>query len=205
MTIPTNGTFRMYDISLRALRVVTLLKISVASMHGKHYQDRIPPPPPNILWARDTHWLSQKASGILPLGLVELDAEDFGLTSCSISHLDKWHVLQAGEQCPGLCPQLHPRQDIHPLTLPGFPCPSSSSQIISLCFQSPVPGCRIIAGELCPCTGSRPHVPGCSTCRAGFFPPRLILRACKGSQGVLQISKNIRIEGKEEASLTIVC
>lgn len=41
-------------------------------------------------------------------------------------------------------------------------------------------------------------------CRAGFFLSELIHGACEGSQGVLQISKNIRIEGKEEASLTIV-
>ena len=89
-------------------------------------------------------------------------------------------------------------------TLPGFPCPSSSSQIISLCFQSPVPGCRYHRGGLCPCAGSHPRVPGCSACRAGFLLSEHIHGACEGSRDVLQISKNIRIEGKKEASLTIV-
>ena len=112
--------------------------------------------------------------------------------------------MEAHEWCPGLCPQLRPRRSILPLTLPGFPCPSSSSQIISGCFQSPVPGCRCHGRGSCPCTGSHPHVPGCSACRACFFLAELINRVCEGSRDVLQISKNIRIMGKEKASLTII-
>lgn len=125
--------------------------------------------PPNILWAGDMHWLSQKAPGLLPLGSVGLDDGDFGLTNGSISHLDKRRVLQADQQCPGHCPQLRPCQSIHPLTSPGFPCPSSSSQIISLCRQSPVASCRYHRGGLCPRAGSPPRVPGCSAMQSRFL------------------------------------
>lgn len=76
MTIPTSGTFRIYDITLQAFRVVTLLTISVASKRRNNYQAHILPP--NTLWASDTHSLSQKASGLLPLDGAELEDGDFG-------------------------------------------------------------------------------------------------------------------------------
>lgn len=151
-----------HERSLQAFRIVTLLTISVARMHRKLYQAHIPPKKFYragicICWARKPLAFFH---GIQWSWMMKI----FGLTSCSISHLDKRHVVLARERRPGLCPWLHPCQSIHPLTLLGFPCPSSSSQI---CVSSP------LSPDVCATVGDYAHAQESSPC-----PGLLCIQSC---------------------------